>query len=310
LTEPVAPAALEAATADLAGLAVERGVLLAKRTTFGIGGPADLLVQAATPDDVVRVLAVSRDRGLPLFILGGGSNLLVGDRGIRGITLVLTGQLASLEVRDGGRTIEVGAGVTYPRLTRTALDLGWKPAVGWMGTPGQVGGALKMNAGTRHGEIGDTVVEVRLALPDGVQTLPKAACGFGYRTSAFPVGSVLTSTLLQCDSRQTDEMEALDAMAKELLHRRHQSQPKLRSAGSIFKNPPGDYAGRLIEACGLKGYAVGNARISEVHANFVVNAGGATAQDVVSVAEHARRSVQEKFGVALEWEVRRVGEFA
>ena len=99
-------------------------------------------------------------------------------------------------------------------------------------------------------------------------------------------------------------------MAKELLHRRHQSQPKLRSAGSIFKNPPGDYAGRLIEACGLKGYGVGNARISEVHANFVVNAGGATAQDVVTVAEHARRSVQEKFGVSLEWEVRRVGEFA
>jgi UDP-N-acetylmuramate dehydrogenase len=306
-------AALDAIAAALADAGVEhvRDAPLSKRTTFAIGGPADLLVIAKVEGDVVRALALAAEHAVPVFVLGGGSNLLVGDGGIRGVVLTLSGELASLQVKDGGRTIDVGAGVTYPRLTRTALDLGWPPAVGWMGTPGQVGGALIMNAGTRHGEIGDTVVEVRAASADGPLRFKKDACGFGYRKSAFPSRVVLTGTLLQCDSRETDETksEALDAMAKDLLHRRHASQPKLRSAGSIFKNPPGDFAGRLIEAAGLKGFTVGKAKVSEVHANFVVNMGGASAADVVAVATHAQNAVREKFAVALEWEVRRVGEF-
>lgn len=291
----------------LAGLAVERDALLSRRTTFGIGGPADVLVTAHDEAAVVRVLAVARELALPVFILGGGSNLLVADEGIRGVTLVLGGALATLQVLEDGRTIEVGCGVTYPRLTRTALDLGWRPAVGWMGTPGQVGGALKMNAGTRDGEIGDVVVEVRAASADGVVRFDRAACGFGYRTSAFPRELVLTSARLQCDSRQTLEVESLDKMAKELLARRHASQPKLRSAGSIFKNPPGDYAGRLIEACGLKGRTVGGAQISTVHANFIVNLGGASARDVAALADEAQAAVRAQSGVTLEWEVRRVG---
>jgi UDP-N-acetylmuramate dehydrogenase len=264
----------------------------------------------------VKALAAARDHELPVFVLGGGSNLLVGDGGIRGLVLTLSGALASLTVLDGGARIDVGAGVTYPRLTRTALDLGWPPAIGWMGTPGQVGGALIMNAGTRHGEIADTVVEVRGATADGSHRFAKEQCAFAYRTSAFQRGTfsgshpglVLTGAILQCDSRRTDESTELDAMAKDLLHRRHASQPKLRSAGSIFKNPPNDFAGRLIEQCNLKGFTVGKAQVSPVHANFVVNLGGATAADVVAVAEYARAQVLAKFGVDLEWEVRRVGE--
>ncbi len=302
--------ALDDMAAALGGIERQRDAPLSRRTTFGIGGPADLLVVAREEDEVVRTLALAEERDLPVFVLGGGSNLLVGDKGIRGVVLTLSGTLASLQVLEDGRAIDTGAGVTYPRLTRTALDLGWPPAVGWMGTPGQVGGALIMNAGTRHGEIGDVVVEVRAAGAQGPLRLDHAACGFAYRKSAFPPRAVLTGTLLRCDSHRTEESGALDAMAKDLLHRRHASQPKLRSAGSIFKNPPGDFAGRLIEAAGLKGFRVGNAQVSDVHANFVVNVGGASAADVVAVATHAQRAVRERLGVDLEWEVRRVGEFA
>ncbi|OGQ18099.1 MAG: UDP-N-acetylenolpyruvoylglucosamine reductase [Deltaproteobacteria bacterium RBG_16_71_12] len=299
---------LAAACAELAGLPVQRDEPMARHTTLGIGGPADALVTAADEASVTRVLAAAARHGVPLFVLGGGSNLLVGDGGIRGITLTLAGALAELVVLEEGRRIEVGAAASFPRLAQVALSQGWPPAVGWFGTPGQVGGALVMNAGTRQGEIGDVVSEVRLASADGTERRLRPACGFGYRTSAFPPGAVLTSAVLQCDSHKSSEVEALTVMAHEQLNRRRATQPKQRSAGSIFKNPPGDFAGRLVEAAGLKGYAVGGASISDVHANFIVNTGGAVARDVVAVAEHARTVVRDRFGVELEWEVRRVGE--
>ncbi len=305
---------------------------LAKRTTFGIGGPADLLAIAKSDDDVARVLQVVEQQRLPLFVLGGGSNLLVRDGGVRGVVLTLAGDLAALvisnDVSETGKTVEVGAGCTYPRLTKTCLELGWPSAVGWMGTPGQVGGALLMNAGSWWGEIADVVVDVTAATSQGVRVLSKEECGFGYRTSSFQRGPeglnaefdasitsvdrqvsrvVLTRAKLRCDKSAIEKAGELDAQAKELLTRRHQTQPKVRSAGSLFKNPPGDFAGRLIEACGLKGFTVGRAQVSPVHANFVVNVGGATAADVVAVADHVIAAVQQRFAVTLEWEVRRVG---
>lgn len=309
MTQAVDPARIEEACVELAGLEVHRDEPMARRTTFGIGGPADLLVAAHAESDVVRVLGVAERLGLPHFVLGGGSNLLVGDGGVRGIVLTLGGELAALSVLEGGARIEVGAACSFPRLTQVALEQGWRPAVGWFGTPGQVGGALVMNAGTRDGELGDVVVEVRMATAGGLERLPRAACGFGYRRSVFPAGAVLTGACLQCDSHQSNEAEALKGMAQALLTRRHATQPKLRSAGSVFKNPPGDFAGRLIEAAGLKGHRVGAAQISEVHANFVVNLGGATARDVLTLAEHARAAVKQHSGVELQWEVRRVGDF-
>lgn len=299
---------LEAACAELAGMTLLRDEPMARHTTFGIGGPADVLVTATDEDQVARALAVSARHAVPLLVLGGGSNLLVGDGGIRGITLGLAGALAGLAVLEGGRRIEVGAGCAFPVLTKAALAHGWPPAVGWFGTPGQVGGALVMNAGTRHGEIGDVVSEARLVSAAGTERRPRSACGFGYRTSVFPPGSVLTSATLQCDSHKSSEVEALTAMAHDQLNHRRATQPKQRSAGSVFKNPPGDFAGRLIEAAGLKGYVVGAARVSDVHANFIVNQGGATAHDVVTVAEHVRATVKDRLGVELEWEVRRVGD--
>lgn len=307
MSDALLPERLDAACGDLGGLHLRRDEPLAAHTTFGIGGPADVLVEAGTDDDVVRVVQAAARHRVPLFVLGGGSNLLVGDGGIRGLTLTLSGALAELRVLDDGLRIDVGAACTFPRLTQAALAQGWPPAVGWFGTPGQVGGALVMNAGTRQGEVGEVVVEVRMAGAGGLERRGRAACGFGYRSSAFPLGVVLTGALLQCDSHKSKEVETLTAMAHEQLNRRRATQPKQRSAGSIFKNPPGDYAGRLIEAVGLKGYAVGGAGISDVHANFIVNSGAATARDVVQVAEHARALVKERFGIELEWEVRRVG---
>lgn len=300
---------LDELLAELSGVPYERDAPMHKRTTFGIGGPAEVLVSPRDRDELVQTLAAAERHSAPVFVLGGGSNLLVGDGGIRGIVIALAGELTRIEVREDGAAIAVGAGATFPRLTRTALNLGWEPAVGWMGTPGQVGGALKMNAGTREGEIGDVVVVVEGATAAGPITFDREACGFSYRKSQFPDQVVLTSAFLQCDHHRTDRIVELDRMAKELLQKRHRTQPKLRSAGSLFKNPPGDYAGRLIEACGLKGLRVGNAQISEVHANFVVNRGGASARDVLTLAERAQREVKERFGVDLEWEVRRVGVF-
>lgn len=315
--------------AAVSGLDVEIDAPLSKRTTFGIGGPADVLVEAGTGAQVQGVLAAIADAHLPLFVLGGGSNLLVGDGGIRGVVLTLGGDLAALSIQDGGKRLVVGCGCTYPRLTRTALDLGWPGAVGWLGTPGQVGGAILMNAGSRWGEIGTDVVEVTAVDRDGEHRFDRDQCGFAYRTSVFQqrgVGGarvdtsitsadqesprlVLTRVILQCDKSSTEKAEELDAQAKELLARRHRTQPRLRSAGSLFKNPPGDFAGRLIEAAGLKGFTVGRAQVSEVHANFIVNLGGAMARDVVAVADHVVATVLRESGVTLEWEVRRVGDF-
>lgn len=322
------PALLER-LATVPGLEVEVDAPLSKRTTFGIGGPADVVVEAGDEQQVQAVLAAIAEAKVPLFVLGGGSNLLVGDGGIRGVVLTLGGDLAALAIEDGGRRLVVGCGCTFPRLTRTALDLGWPGAVGWLGTPGQVGGAVLMNAGSRWGEIGSDVVEVIAVDATGERRFDRDQCAFAYRTSVFQQGGVggvrvdtsitsadqeslrlvLTRVTLQCDNSSTEKAKELDATAKELLARRHRTQPRLRSAGSLFKNPPGDFAGRLIEAAGLKGFTVGRAQVSEVHANFIVNLGGAMARDVVAVADHVAAIVKQHSGVSLEWEVRRVGDF-
>jgi UDP-N-acetylmuramate dehydrogenase len=320
----------DAVRAELAaaGVDVDVDVVLAKRTTFGIGGPADLFAIASDEAQVSAVLRAIAAARVPLFVLGGGSNLLVGDGGIRGVVLSLAGELAKLVISENGKSIEVGAGCTFPRLTKTCLELGWPGAVGWMGTPGQVGGALLMNAGSKWGELGSDVATVIAASAIGTERFDRDQCRFGYRTSVFQERAVrrfdssvtsadpevstlvLTRAILQCDKAATEKAKELDAQAHELLARRHRTQPKLRSAGSLFKNPLGDFAGRLIEASGLKGFTVGQAQVSPVHANFVVNLGGATAADVVAVADHVVATVARDHGVTLEWEVRRVGEHA
>lgn len=277
---------------------------LAPYTTFNIGGSADVVVFPRTPSELARVMHAAHDLGLPTFFLGGGSNLLIGDDGIRGVVIQLSGEMESLRVSEDAKEIIVGTAVAFPKLTKVALDLGWDGALGWHGTPGLVGGALKMNAGGRLGELGAVVETVYGVSLRGEHTFTHEEAGFTYRNSKFPADTVLTFAKLRYEKADRARGAELNKMSKDLVVRRKQTQPKQRSAGSMFKNPAGDFAGRLIEATGLKGTRVGDAQISEVHANFIVNLGKATARDVYALSQMAQQAVEKQFGVRLEYEVK------
>lgn len=302
--------ALQAFVSELTGIEHVQNFPLHSFTTFHIGGPADVIVYPKSEAEVLRVVQLAAAHALPLFVLGGGSNLLISDRGIRGVVVRLKGKMSDIVVSESGNEILAYAGASFPKLTHTALELGWTSALGWNGTPGQLGGALKMNAGTRLGEIGDIVAEVHCISAEGERVLKKSEIGFTYRNSAFPERSILTKAKLVCTERQIDQIHALRATALELAAKRKASQPKLRSAGSIFKNPAGDFAGRLIEAAGLKGAQEGQAQVSMVHANFIVNLGRATAMDVYRLSERVQKEVAQQFGVTLEREVKLIGDFS
>lgn len=293
---------------EIAGIDYKLNEPLAPYTTFRIGGPADILVCPRNEAELKTVLDVSERAGLPTFILGGGSNLLISDHGIRGVVIQLAGEMEEIRVSDDAKEIFVGAAVSFPKLTKVALDLGWEGALGWHGTPGLVGGALKMNAGGPLGELGAVVEAVHGVSQAGSHVFTHAESGFRYRNSAFPSDAILTFAKLRDDAGDRTKAPALIEKSRELVARRKRTQPKQRSAGSMFKNPPGDFAGRLIEAAGLKGTRLGDAQISEVHANFLVNLGRATATDVYKLSQLAHETVYKQFGVVLEYEVKLVGE--
>jgi UDP-N-acetylmuramate dehydrogenase len=280
---------------------------LAPYTTFNIGGPADVIAFPRTPQELAAVLRAAHETKLAPFFLGGGSNLLISDEGIRGVVVQLSGEMEKLSVSDDGKEIMVGTAITFPKLTKVALDLGWTDALGWHGTPGLVGGALKMNAGGRLGELGTVVQTVYGVSLEGELEFSHSDAGFSYRNSKFPSNAVLTFAKLRFENADRALGKELSLKAKELVIRRKQTQPKHRSAGSMFKNPPNDYAGRLIEAAGLKGSRIGDAQISMVHANFIVNLGSATAQDVFALSKLARETVLAQSGVLLEYEVKLIG---
>lgn len=294
----------DALAARLRGEAL-RDAPLAPRTSIRIGGPADLLVRPADPDDLVACLRGARDLAVPVTILGGGANLLVADRGVRGVVLRLPPDLSGESIR--APRLLLPAGMPTGRVVQRAHAAGLVGAEFLRGIPGTLGGALAMNAGTRAGEMKDIVVHVEVATADGLQDLPAAALGFAYRTCRLPAGAVVTRIGLEL--RPGDVATAAAAMEAEW-EKRAASQPLDQpSFGSTFRNPPDDFAGRLVEAAGLKGHRIGGARVSERHANFVVNLGGATASDVLALVRLMRDSVRERFAVTLETEVRLVGEF-
>jgi UDP-N-acetylmuramate dehydrogenase len=278
---------------------------MARHTTLRIGGPVDAWVEPSTVEALARVRAVCHRLDLPNRAFGAGSNLLVKDGGVRGVAFSLR-RLS--EVRgDGHGEVWVGAGASTGKLLAyaTRKDLGGVEFLG--GVPGTVGGGLIMNAGTYLGEFKDVTTEVfGLGLDGEVVRRSHEACGFQYRKSAIPPSEIVTHARLKLVSRPRAEIEAAVAALRE--RRRAREPHGVPNAGSIFKNPPGDYAGRLIEAAGLKGRRVGGAEVSPVHANWIVNAGGATAADVLQLVEIARAAVVERFGITLELEVKVVGE--
>jgi UDP-N-acetylmuramate dehydrogenase len=293
-----------------------RGVLkrdepLAKHTTWRCGGKADLAYIPADRDDLATFVR-SLPAGQALTVIGLGSNLLVRDGGVRGAVVLMHDPGGVLAVSDG--LVYAEAGVASPKLARFAAAHGCSEAEFLAGVPGTVGGALAMNAGCHGGETWEYVARVEVLLRDGdfAVRMP-SAYSIGYRTVHRAGGAALDGVFTAAWFRfPQGDSTAARTRIRELLARRVATQPlNLPNAGSVFRNPPGDHAARLIEGCGLKGYAIGEARVSDKHANFIVNPDGrARAADIEALIGHVQRVVAAKTGVALEAEVRIIGEVA
>jgi UDP-N-acetylmuramate dehydrogenase len=289
----------------IANLRVARGASLARLTAFGVGGAAEILAVPADREALRALLRAAREEGLDVFVLGGGTNLIVRDGGIRGVTLRLGSGFE--EVRTEGATLVAGAGLALVPAASAAQAAGltgleWAAAV-----PGTVGGAVSGNAGAHGSDTGSILARVEgISLSGEDRAFERSEISISYRRTVFPEPIVVTRAAFAL--RPGDPAEIRARMESFREHRRRTQPLRVRNAGSMFKNPPGDYAGRLLEAAGAKGLRVGGARVSTLHANFVVNDGNATAKDILDLAAEMRRRVEAGTGVALEMEVRVVGE--
>ncbi len=287
-------------------------VPLAPRTSVRVGGPAKLLVKPADPKALADVLAVLSEAGVPWISLGGGANTIVGDLGVDGAVIRLSQDFAAEEVEEAGDhvVLTLGAGAPIARLLSLAREQRGVGVAWAAGIPGTVGGLVAMNAGTPAGCMADHLLSVEVAEPDGLRWIDAAALKLSYRHCELPVGAVLARA--RCRVRRGAEGDLLEQqrVAKADVDRRRATQPlNLPNSGSVFVNPQGDFAGRLIEQVGLKGTVAGGAQISDRHANFIVNLGGAKAADVVALIALARRTVLQATGIELKPEVRLVGDF-
>lgn len=303
------PTSVTQALSD-AGLKPVENAPLAKRTWWQVGGPADVFVRVGTFAEIQAVLRACTSSGTPAFVLGNGTNLLISDAGIRGVVLQLSKSLARAELTDpDSGIVTAGGGTKLAALLQKAMRQGWVGLEVFAGIPGTVGGAIRMNAGAKLGETKDVLLDATIVLPDGGQSVMTLAdLRMAYRHSELPSGSVVASARFRLRHGDVDAMRA--SVQSHLEHRATTQPLDLPSCGSTFRNPPGDHAGRLIEAAGLKGFRVGDAQVSEKHANFVVNLGAATAGDVRTVVEHMASTVKEQFGVSLVREVHLAGDWS
>ncbi len=278
---------------------------MALHTTFRIGGPADFYVSVRNTEELRKVLACLKEEEVPWYILGRGSNLLVGDGGFRGCVIALD-RMDGIAVE--GRCITAMAGASLAQTAQAAREHGLTGLEFASGIPGSVGGALVMNAGAYDGSMDQVVREVTLLQDGEVRTLPAKELHFAYRHSLFKETSAIA---LGCRMElQPGNPEDILAGMQELAVRRREKQPlEYPSAGSTFKRPEGMFAGKLIMDAGLRGFRIGGAQVSEKHCGFVVNRGGATAEDVRAVIRSVQEKVEEQFGVHLEEEVIYLGEF-
>lgn len=294
-------------------LASERSRLLelepmSRHTTFRIGGPAALYAVPDGEEELAAVLRLCGRRGVPCRILGNGSNLLVSDRGVDGVVVAMEDNWNYGEVLDGAR-LRIGAGMLLSKAAALALKSELTGLEFAAGIPGTLGGAVVMNAGAYGSEMKNVVAFVRVMDPEGrVLTLSGEEMDFGYRRSCVAErGYVVLEAQLELSAGSADQIRAV---MDDLAARRRDKQPlEFPSAGSTFKRPAGYFAGKLIEDAGLRGFARGGAQVSEKHCGFVINRGGATAADVMELCSHVSGTVKEHFGVELEMEVRRWGEF-
>ena len=281
---------------------------LAAYTSARIGGPADLLVTVSNSDELAEAVGICWREAWPVTLLGGGSNLLVSDKGLRGVAIL--NRAKAVEFRPGAQpSLWAESGVVFSNLAKRAAAKGlagleWAAAV-----PGTLGGAVYGNAGAFGGDMAHDLLRAELLTEAGRAWWPVEKFGYGYRTSVLKRGEVRAVVLAAELKLKNAPVEEIKTTIDQFVTRRKATQPPGASMGSMFKNPPGDYAGRLIEAAGLKGTRVGNVQISPLHGNFFVNEGETSAQDVRDLVELAQKTVFEKFGVQLELEVELIGEW-
>jgi len=275
---------------------------LGKYTSFQIGGPADYYLEPADKEDCAAVIAYCNTQQLPFLVMGKGSNMLVSDEGFRGAVINLEYGLNNIELSDG--IVRVEAGVPLSRFVDFCIQQGLRGVEMLPGIPGTIGGAVVMNAGAHGGEISDYLVAVDVLRDGKFITVRKEEGDFSYRRSGFGDDVVLGARFRLQPGDTADLMRT----RRELLIKRNRTQPvNFPNSGSMFKNPHGTHAAKLIEDAGLKGMKKGRAQISDRHANFIVNMGGASANDVLELVERAQKSVFEKFGIHLELEVKLIG---
>ena len=280
---------------------------MASRTTFRIGGPADYFAVPETVEELEKVLNICKEEQTPYFILGNGSNLLVGDQGFRGVVIQLYKNFDGIKIE--GTTVTAKAGAMLVRVAKEAGKAGLTGLEFASGIPGTIGGAMVMNAGAYGGEMKDVVTAVTVLTKDGeVKTLTGEKMNFRYRGSVVEdEGMIVLEAVMEL---KEGDLEEIQARMAELTVQRKTKQPiEYPSAGSTFKRPEGYFAGKLIQDAGLRGFQVGGAQVSEKHCGFVINAGGATAADVMNLIQQVSDKVKEQFGVTLEPEVKRIGEF-
>jgi UDP-N-acetylmuramate dehydrogenase len=318
---------LEAAT----GTTVQQGVLLARHTSLGIGGPADGFLVAPTVEALVAAVRAARAAGVPVLVIGNGSNLLARDGGVRGlviknradavrmIPLDAEGRELPLEQADQAVSSlwQVDAGVLFPTLARATVDAGWTGLEWGQSVPGTIGGGVVSNAGAHGSDLRAVLTRIWVLTAGGaVEAWPAERLALGYRTSIFKAHGALAQrslepgpVILRAELRLVPGDPAQGrALMQGYLAERRRTQPQGRSAGSTFKNPPPQYAGQLLEAAGMKGARAGRAQFSPKHANFMMNLGGARASEVMQLIDQARTRVREMSGVALETELEMVGE--
>ncbi|MGA2192640.1 MAG: UDP-N-acetylmuramate dehydrogenase [Nitrospirota bacterium] len=281
---------------------------MSKHTTLGIGGPAEAMAFPEDGDGLSRLRALASANGVPVFILGGGSNLLVRDGGIEGLVINTSRMDGVISERTDGEKflVRAGAGAPLPKLANYCSEEGLSGLEFAAGIPGTVGGAVYMNAGAYGFEIKDVLHKIHVVAEDGTSLdLGSGELEKGYRHGGLPKNSAVAEAWF---SLSPGDAEEIKKKAAGFMSKRRASQPlSSKSAGSTFKNPPGQKAWKLIEEAGLKGTAVGGAAVSEKHANFLINAGGATAKDFAALMELVVKTVQEKFNIKLEPEVKVVG---
>lgn len=274
-------------------------------TTFKIGGPAQYYVTPESVTQIQEVVSLCRDMNIPLHVIGNGSNILVGDDGVDGVVLALFNTFSDYEIKDN--VITAQAGMSLIKLAVIALREGLTGMEFASGIPGSVGGAVYMNAGAYDGQMKDVVTSVTVLDEAGnIRILGRDELDMGYRTSAVAKHNMIVLQVI-IELKAGDKEQIKDRM-NQLSELRKQKQPlEYPSAGSTFKRPEGYFAGKLIADAGLKGYSIGGAAVSEKHAGFVVNMGGATAKDVVELTDYIKKRIMEQFGVTLELEVKRIG---